>query len=106
MELEVTWKRAVRVWWSYIWRNVVAVILGLIVALIVGLILGLIMGLMGSSEQMITYVSNAFGLMIGLAISIIPIKLILNKSFGEFRLVLVRAEPEEANNEKLADSTS
>lgn len=102
MELEVTWKRALRVWWSYIWRSLIAIILGLVVAIIVGVFLGLIMGVMGSSEQLTSYVSNGFGFLIGLATSIIPIKLILNKSFGEFRLVLVRAEPEEENEEKAA----
>ncbi|MGX5913216.1 hypothetical protein ACR0ST_00590 [Aliidiomarina sp. Khilg15.8] len=105
MEVEVTWKRAVRVWWSYTWRNLIAGVFGMIIAAIIAGNLALMMSVMGSSEQMVTYATGAIGFTMGLIVSIIPIKLILNKSFGDFRLVLVRAEPEDENNERVLSST-
>lgn len=92
MELEITWKRAVRVWWSYLWRNLIAVISGLIVGGGIGGVLGFVMGRMGVPRQVIMFVTALIGGVLGLLISIVPIKLILGKDFGEFRLVLLRKD--------------
>lgn len=89
MELEVTWKRAVKVWWSYLWRNVLAVAGAMIVSSIVGAILGFVLTLAGLPRDIIQNVATPIGLLIGILFSIIPIKLILGKDFGEFRLVLI-----------------
>jgi hypothetical protein len=90
MELEVTWKRATKVWWSYLWRNLIAIVAAMVIGGIIGAIFGFVLGALGISTETIQIVVMPIGAIIGLLISIIPIKMILNKDFGEFRLVLVQ----------------
>ena len=96
MELEITWKRAARIWWSYIWRNIIAIIGAVIIGAIAGGVLGFILGMLGASTDTIKLIVRPIGFLIGLGISIIPFKLILGKNFGEFRLVLMSTS-EESN---------
>jgi hypothetical protein len=92
MEVEITWARVVRVWWAYLWRNLIVIILGAIAGGIVGFILGFILGAMGIATSTIQLVTAPLGGLIGLALSVIPMKMILGKDFGPFRLVLVSKE--------------
>jgi len=92
MELEVTWGRAIRVWWAYLWRNILAVIVAMFVGGLVGGVLGLIMGALGASERTVQVVCAPIGCVLGMVISVFPIKMILGKDFGEFRLVLLVKE--------------
>ena len=100
MELEVTWKRAAKVWWSFLWRNIIAVIVAMILGGIVGFIIGFILGAMGVSTQTIQYITAPIGMIIGLLISIVPIKMILAKDYGEFRLVLLQTNLTEQSPNK------
>ena len=97
MELEITWKRAIRVWWSYLWRNLITIVVALIAGMILGFIIGFIMGAMGFPILAIQLVTAPLGFIIGLAASVIPLKMILGKDFGEFRLVLLAKETQPAN---------
>lgn len=90
MELEITWKRAVKVWWAYLWRSVLAALCAMLIGGLIGGIAGFIMGLMGASGESIQLLIAPIGIVIGIGISIVPIKLILGKDFGEFRLVLIK----------------
>jgi len=92
MELDVTWNRAVFVWWAYLWRSVVAVVAGMVAAGIVGAVGGVVLGILGVSVRTIQEIMLPVGIAIGLIFSIIPIKMILGKDFGEFRLVLLGKE--------------
>ena len=89
MELEITWKRATLVWWSFVWRNLIAIVIAMLVGGIFGFIIGSILGMFGVSTETIQFVVTPIGVVIGLLISIIPLKMILGKDFGEFRLVLL-----------------
>jgi len=89
MELEITWERVVRIWWSYVWRNLLAVIAAMVMGGILGAFLGFVMGRMGVPRQVILFVTAPIGFVIGLLVSVVPMKLILGKDFGEFRLVLL-----------------
>jgi len=95
MELEVTWKRAAKVWWSYLWRSIIAIIVAMVLGGIVGFIIGFVLGAMGVSTQTIQFITAPIGMIIGLLISIVPIRMILGKDFGEFRLVLLQASKTE-----------
>jgi hypothetical protein len=89
MELDVTWYRAICVWWSYLWRSIIAAFFGIVVALancIVVTIVGLTIRLPSPAIQA---VGLLLGIVIVLATSVVPIKLILGKDYGEFRLVLL-----------------
>jgi len=92
MELEITWNRAVRVWWSYLWRNLIAIVVAMLVGGLVGFIGGLVMGALGASIETVQFVTAPMGAIIGLLISIVPMKMILGKDFGEFRLVLLKKD--------------
>ncbi len=74
------------------WRNIVAIIAAVVAGAIMGVIIGFILGLLGASIQTVQLVTGTIGFGIGLVISIVPIKLILGKDFGEFRLVLLQNE--------------
>ena len=63
-----------------------------VAGVILGWIIGFILGALGASLQTVQLVTAPIGFGIGLAISIVPIKLILGKDFGEFRLVLLQNE--------------
>jgi xanthine/uracil permease len=89
MELEITWGRVVRVWWAYCWRNLIAIVVAMILGGIVGFIIGFMMTMLGASITEVQYVTAPLGALIGLALSVIPMKMILGKDFGEFRLALI-----------------
>ena len=93
MEMEVTWGRAALVWWAYIWRLLLVGLAASVVGAIVGGILGFIMGALQLPKEAIIFVSLPVGLVIGTASSVIPMKMILGKDFGEFRLLLVSKQP-------------
>lgn len=96
--LEATWGRAIKVWWAYLWRNILAVIVAFIVSFVVGAIFGFALGMMGvSNHSVLRGIGGLIGFSIGLGFSVIPMKMILNKQFGEFRLVLLKNET--TNNE-------
>jgi outer membrane lipoprotein SlyB len=93
MEIEITWGKVVRVWWAYAWRSFIAVFCGAIGGALVGGVLGFAMGAFGVSLTAIQLIVASIGFLIGLALSVVPMKLILGKDFGEFRLVLVSKGP-------------
>ena len=93
MEMEVTWGRAAMVWWAYIWRLLLCAVASSLLGAVAGGIIGLVMGLLRAPREAILFVSLPIGLMIGTLSSIVPMKLILGKDFGEFRLLLVSKQP-------------
>ncbi|MBN1364842.1 MAG: hypothetical protein JW976_08560 [Syntrophaceae bacterium] len=84
MELEITWMRTIKVWWSYLWRNLIAIIVAMLIGAIIGFILGFIMGALGASAQTIRFVVAPISGIIGLLISIVPMKMILGKNLVSF----------------------
>lgn len=89
MELEVTWRRAIRVWWAYFWRNFIAIVAAIVLGAVVGGVLGFILGAVGVPLKTIQLITMPIGLMLGLGMSVVPVKMILGKDFGEFRLLLM-----------------
>ena len=61
----------------------------MLIGMVVGAIIGFIMGALGFEIRTIQLVTAPLGGVIGLLISIVPMKLILGMDFGEFRLVLL-----------------
>ena len=83
MELEVTRNRAIRIWWSYLWRNFLAIIVGLVLGAVLGVIAGLVGGILRLPMLAIQSVAAVVGIVIGLAISVVPTKLILGKDYSD-----------------------
>jgi len=53
-----------------------------------GIVIGIIAAFMGEVEQMKVY-GNLIGLILGIPIGIWVVRIVLNKQFSEFRIVLV-----------------
>jgi len=86
---EMTWDPVWRVWWAYSWRYLIAMIIILILSMIVSGIIGFVLGSLGCSDLVIQIVNFPISLLLGLSTSIAPFRLILGKTFGQFRLVLL-----------------
>ena len=71
------------------WRNLIAIFAAMIIGGIIGGIMGVIMGAAGVPVETIQIIAAPIGFIIGIAVSIVPIKMVLGKSYGDFRLVLV-----------------
>jgi hypothetical protein len=87
MELDITWDRVVRVWWALLWRNLIAVVAAVLIGSVIGGIIGVILGMAGVPVGTIRIIVMPIGIIIGFAVSIVPLKMILGKDFGDFRLV-------------------
>ena len=81
-------------WWSYLWRNLIAIVVSMLIGMVIGAVIGFILGAMGVSVRTIQVIVAPIGFVIGLGISIVPLKMILGKDFGEFRLVLLAKQPQ------------
>ena len=93
MELEITWGRTFRVWWAYLWRNLLFIALSVVAGFVLGAIIGFILAAFGASAKTIQLVVTPLSFILGMVISVIPLKMILGKNFGEFRVALVKNEP-------------
>lgn len=92
MELEVTWGRTIKVWWAYFWRSLIAAFFALLFSGLLGFVLGIVLYAAGVSPENGRIYGGILGGVVGLLFSIIPMKYILGKDFGEFKLVLLKKE--------------
>jgi hypothetical protein len=84
--LEVTWGRATRVWWSFMWRTVVFAALA---GGVLGFVAGGILGAAGAPNPVIAGIVTWLGLGIGIPIGIWVTRIVLGKAWGDFRIALV-----------------
>jgi hypothetical protein len=85
-ELEVTWARTLRIWWSYVWR---CGLYGGLLGLLLGFVGGVVVALMGRPD-LSALVGGIWGYLGAIPISIIMLRNILRKRFPEFTVRLVR----------------
>mgnify|MGYP001769822365 CR=1 FL=1 len=85
-EVEVTWGRAVRVWWSLVWRTV---LFGVLAGLGVGFVFSFLGSIAGMSQGSIFIYSTIAGYATGIPIGIWVLKTVLSKRFSDFRLALI-----------------
>ena len=76
-EVDVSWGRAIKVWWSLVWR-------GLLFGGIAGFIAGLIMALAGAGEH-----AGIAGGLSGIPVGVWVIKTVIGSEYSDFRIVLV-----------------
>jgi hypothetical protein len=84
--VEVTWKRVIKVWWSFIWRGT---LFGFIGGFIVGFIIGLIAGVAGGDSNTIGRLAQIGGGIIGIPIGIVVMRIVLRKQYSDFRIALI-----------------
>jgi hypothetical protein len=82
--LAVTWKRAVKVWWSIAWRAFVFCGLG---GGLIGGVLGAVYGFRGLPIPFVTI--QFLGWLASIPIMIWITRTILSKSWADFRIILV-----------------
>ena len=92
-EIKPTFKITLRVWWSYLWRNLLMVVAAMILGGIMGFALGFVLGALGVPIATIKMIVTPIGAILGLSLSLFPIYWILGKDFGTFRLILVSKDP-------------
>ena len=105
MELEITWSRVIRVWGAYLWRYLIALVVAIIIGAIIGFILGLVGAAIGIPTGITALVAGILGGLLGLVGCIIPLKMILGKNYGEFRLVLLSTDPRPQNPTQHSQAT-
>jgi len=86
-EIEITWLRASRIWWSWAWRTMLWTIF---TAILFGIIIGFVIAIMGIPIEPFTPYIQTFGASIGIFFGILAFKIILAKRFNGFRIVLLR----------------
>ncbi len=90
MELDVTWERLLRIWWSWFWRTLVATVAGSVMAAMAGVWIGALAGFLALPLWVATGGGAAAGVVMGIGLSFIPLWQILGRDYGDFRLVLIR----------------
>jgi hypothetical protein len=83
--LEVTWGRALKVWWSLGWR---AVLFGGLGGFLLGGVVGGIAGALGVPVPTIAVLGQLVGLLVSIPIGIWVVRTVLNKSWSDFEIVL------------------
>lgn len=91
--LEVTWKRVFQVWWAYLWRNVLITIFGMIAGMLIGFVIGCLGVALQIQPATLRPIIFIICFLIGLFLSAVPMKMILRKEFGEFKICLIRKGP-------------
>lgn len=93
MEIQATWSHILRIWWALFWRTILAVLGAALAGFVLGFLIGAVLGYFGVEPRVIQFVAGLIGLPIGLLAGLIPLKLVIGKDFGRFRLVILSNEP-------------
>jgi hypothetical protein len=102
MELEMTWSRAVRVWWALFWR---VAVFSYLVDLFAGFFLSAIAARVHWPLVVAAVVTGVMAVSIILGVSLIVTKVVLAKDFGGFRLAaLASNRPPEVFEDTPAQS--
>ncbi len=84
--LEVTFARATKVWWSLAWR---ALLFGLLAGAAAGFVIGIVCAIAQVPQEQISRYGGLAGLVVGVPVGIWVVKTVLQKSWSDFRIVLV-----------------
>lgn len=92
-EMEVTFARAARIWWAWLWRTLLVTVLASVaLGLLVGLSARLLPGLFSTAPGAITHLGRIAGGLFGCVIGIGMMRYILRRSFGGFRVALIKQQ--------------
>ena len=89
-EITPEFSQLLRIWWAFVWRNILVSIVAMLGGFCVGFVLGFIMGAVGVPLIIIKIVCGSMGFVLGVAFSFFPVKMVVGKDFGDFRLVVVK----------------
>ncbi|GGZ63431.1 hypothetical protein [Paraglaciecola chathamensis] len=91
-EIEVTWWRSARIWWSWAWR---ALLWTIPTAVLLGFAIGFTLAALGLSVEPFTPYIQTTGAGIGIFFGILAMKKIMGKQFNGFRIVVVKTADNE-----------
>ena len=84
-EIEVTWLRAARIWWSLVWRGM---LFSMLAGMAAGAILGLVFGFLGQTDNLEQY-AEVVGIAVSIPVGIWVVKTVLTIQFRHYRIVLL-----------------
>ncbi|MGH6801159.1 MAG: hypothetical protein ACRECZ_07070 [Methylocella sp.] len=94
--IDVTWDRAAKVWWSFMWRWLLFMTMGWgLVGFVIGF--GFVMGGRSASRQTVTILEYCAGTVVSIPIGIWVVRHVLKKSWSDFRIMLVPKRPSDQN---------
>ena len=100
---ELTWQRALSVWWLLYWRGVIG---GVIIAVVIGFGIGLIGSLAGVNEEAVKFTSTVVGTPLGFVWVIVVMQMALRKRYRDFRLALIPRDPHNFKAQELEPTLS
>jgi hypothetical protein len=103
VELQITWKRAIRLSVSFYFRLMLVYWIGYALFFTVGLFTSMIVSALHLPEWVNYLFVVPFSLALAAVACVVPIKAILGETFGDFRVVLVKGE-KAANPSEGTDS--
>lgn len=83
-ELEITWQRAVHIWWAWLWR---AIALSFVCGIAIGFVLGFVGAMLGFDD--LTVLSVVLGLVVSVVSGVAMLVTALKKNYPGFRVALV-----------------
>ena len=103
MEMDITIRRLLSIWWLFIWRGIVlGLLIGAVVGAVVGAMTGMIMAMtihpldLAQVRQTAQIVSLVVCVPLGLVWNALVIRMALRKRYKDFRIALVSLDSAEA----------
>jgi hypothetical protein len=87
--IPVTWKHALKVWWSIVWRTL---IYGFMAGFLIGFFAGITLSGLGLSLEKYQNLLNLLSSLVLILIQIGIIKYVLSKKYPDFRVALIKEE--------------
>ena len=83
---DVTWARAMKVWWSLAWRGL---LFGGLAGFAGGFVMGIIGGLAGAKAETVSLLGTLAGGLAAVPVGIWVVRTVLRKSWSDFQIALV-----------------
>ena len=83
-------RKYMTVWWALAWRSLIAMLASFIAGGVSGFVIGFILGISGAPMLVIKIVCGTVGALLGLWISLYPLKMVIGEDLGGFKLEIVQ----------------
>ena len=85
MEIVATWDKVFRVWWALVWRWLLCWLTAIIIVAMLG---SKVIPALGLSQTTERWLDAIIVIPICIFITVLPVKMVINKKYGHFRLSL------------------
>ncbi len=86
-QVEVSWIRIAKIYWLVFWRGAIFLVLSTLIA---GFFLRVILSPFDVSEFAFVWIARVIGALIGVTVAMVVFRMIFDKMFTDFEVVLVR----------------